>query len=48
MNVYDSNIVNINERSFVVCEKSLIFKLSHAQKSVYISSCLLMSKTELN
>ncbi len=30
-------------RSFTVCKKSLVFKLNHVQKSVYISSCLLVS-----
>ncbi len=30
-------------RSLAVREKSLVFKLSHAQRSVYISSCLLVS-----
>jgi len=43
MNVYDNDIININEEVSLFAKKSLIFKLSHAQRSVYISSCLLVS-----
>jgi len=30
-------------RSLAVCKKSLVFKLSHAQRSIYILFCLLVS-----
>jgi len=43
MNVYDSDIISIDEEILLFVRKSLIFELSHAQRFVYISSCLLVS-----
>jgi len=43
MNIYNNDVISINEEVSLFAKKSLVFELSHAQKFVYISSCLLVS-----